>query len=460
MTTPKQRNPEWRTQALTVTPRELRMPQFSVEVVAGPDQGLRAISDGTELAIGTNPGNQLVLTDSTVSRHHCQIAVDGTGFLLRDLGSTNGTTLAGHRIVAAYLAPAGVIGLGQTVLRFDVTDREVVAPLSEESALGDVLGESPAMRRLFFILNRVVQTDTTVLLEGETGTGKTMIAEALHDAGPRRKRPFVVVDCGAMSASLIESELFGHERGAFTGAHDAKQGMLEAANGGTIFLDEIGELPLELQPKLLRVLESRTVTRIGSTRTAKLDVRIVAATNRDLRAEVNGGTFRSDLFYRISTLRVRVPALRERPEDLAPLVDRFYRELAGEDAAPPVELLTAVARHTWPGNVRELRSFVERSFLLGPQTPDDVPPSTARGYDDLALTFRDAKARAMAEWERDWIGRLFKTYGGNLSRASRAAQMDRNHLRSLVRRYGFQPGANADAPDAADAADADDPDAK
>jgi two-component system response regulator GlrR len=439
MTIPKQRNPVWQTQPLTVNVRERRIAQFAVEVIGGPDHGVRVISDGAELAIGTNPGNQLILTDRTVSRHHCSIVVDDHGFLLHDLGSTNGTALAGHRIVTAYLAPASVVSLGQTVLRFDVTDGQVVEPLSDACELGDVLGKSPAMRRLFYVLRRVVATDTTVLLEGDTGTGKTMIAEALHDAGPRAGKPFVVVDCGAMPASLIESALFGHERGAFTGALDAKQGMFEAANGGTIFLDEIGELPLELQPKLLRVLEGKTVIRIGSTKSTKLDVRIIAATNRDLRTEVNGGSFRSDLFYRISTLRVRVPALRERGEDLAPLVDRFYRELAGPDTAPPVELLTAAARHTWPGNVRELRSYVERSYLLGPQQPDEAP-KVERGYDDLTLTFRDAKAKAMSEWERDWVGRLFKTYGGNLSRASRAAQMDRNHLRSLVRRYGFQPG--------------------
>jgi two-component system, NtrC family, response regulator GlrR len=441
MTTPKQRNPEWRTQALTVTARERRVAQFAVEVVGGPDHGVRVVSDGSELAIGTNPGNQLILTDSTVSRHHCQITADDHGFVLRDLGSTNGTTLGGHRIVTAYLEPASVFTVGQSALRFEVTQMQLVEPLDEEPELGRVLGESPAMRRLFYVLRRVAHSDTTVLLEGETGTGKTLIAEALHDAGPRANKPFVVVDCGAMSASLIESELFGHEKGSFTGATETKQGMFEAANGGTIFLDEIGELPLDLQPKLLRVLESKTVTRIGSTKPAKLDVRIIAATNRDLRSEVNGGTFRSDLFYRLSTLRVRVPALRERHEDLAPLVDRFYREVAG-DAAPPVELLAAVARHSWPGNVRELRSFVERSYLLGIQPFEDGPSiGGARGNDDLTLSFREAKARATAEWERDWLGRLFKAYGGNLSRASRAAQMDRNHLRSLLRRYGLQVAA-------------------
>jgi two-component system response regulator GlrR len=440
VTTPK-------TQALTITPRERRFAQFAVDVVGGPDAGTRVVSEDAELAVGTNPGNQLVLTDSTVSRHHCQIAVDANGFLLRDLGSTNGTTLANHRVVAAYLQPGSVFTVGQTALRFDLTDREVVEPLADDSALGGVLGESAAMRRLFYVLGRVAQTDTTVLLEGETGTGKTLIAEALHDAGPRAAKPFVVVDCGAMSSTLIESELFGHERGSFTGAHDAKQGMFEAANGGTIFLDEIGELPLDLQPKLLRVLEGKTVTRIGSTKATRLDVRIVAATNRELRAEVNAGRFRSDLFYRVSTMRMRVPSLRERAEDIAPLVAHFYAQLAGPSASPPIELLMTASRHSWPGNVRELRSYVERSILLGPQPVDDngtAPIAPPISNDDLAASFREAKARATELWERDWLSRLFKAHGGNLSRAARAAQMDRNHLRSLLRRYGLQPTSAGD----------------
>ncbi len=432
MTIPKQRNPEWRTQALTVGARERQIAQFRIEVVSGPDHGVAVMSSGAELAIGTGPENQLILTDGTVSRHHCQIVAVEDGFQLRDLDSTNGTTLGGYRVLSAYVEPNAVIGIGQTMLRFDVTNDRVIEPLAEQSQLGQVLGESQAMRRLFFVLGRAMQTDTTVLLEGETGTGKTLIAETLHGSGPRAAKPFVVVDCGAVSPSLIESELFGHERGSFTGAIDNKQGMFEAANGGTIFLDEIGELPIELQPKLLRVLESRSVTRIGSTKSTKLDVRIVAATNRDLRSEVNRGKFRSDLFYRISTLRVRVPALRERLEDLALLVDRFYRELSGTDEPPPAELLTAVMRHTWPGNVRELRSFVERSCILGNvPSPDDAPASP---HADTA-SFRDAKAKAMNEWEIEWLSRLVKSYGGNLSRAARAAQMDRNHLRDLLQRH-------------------------
>jgi len=433
MTIPKQRNPEWRTQTLSIRSRERHVAQFRIEVVSGPDQGVAVMSSGSELAIGTGPENQLILTDGTVSRHHCQIVAGEDGFLLSDLDSTNGTSLGGYRVIAAYIEPNAVVGIGQTMLRFDITNEQVVEPLADQSELGQVLGESPAMRRLFFVLGRAMQTDTTILLEGETGTGKTLIAETLHENGTRAGKPFVVVDCGAVSASLIESELFGHEKGSFTGAIDNKQGMFEAANGGTIFLDEIGELPLELQPKLLRVLESKSVTRIGSTKSTKLDVRIIAATNRDLRSEVNKGKFRSDLFYRISTLRVRVPALRERLEDLALLVDRFYRELSGTGEAPPAELLTAVMRHNWPGNVRELRSFVERSCILGNVPSPDDTPATALAAD--TASFRDAKAKAMNEWEAEWLSRLVKSYGGNLSRAARAAQMDRNHLRDLLQRH-------------------------
>jgi two-component system response regulator GlrR len=431
------------TRPLTTTARARHVAQFSLEVVSGPDAGMRAVSDGIELAIGTNPGNQLVLTDAAVSRHHCQIVVEDRGFLLRDLGSTNGTELGGYRILAAYLAPGATIRVGQSTLQFELTADDVVEPLADATALGGVIGRSAAMRRLFFVLERAIATDVAILLEGETGTGKSMLAEAVHDAGPRAKRPFVVVDCGAISAALIESELFGHERGAFTGAVEAKQGMFEAANGGTILLDEIGELPLELQPKLLRVLESRTVTRVGRTKPTKLDLRIIAATNRDLRTEVNANRFRADLFYRISALRVRVPALRERPEDIPLLADAIYRELAGAGATPPPGLLAPAARHPWPGNVRELRNFIERSALLGPQLPERA--ATGELDDDRGLSFRDAKARATQLWERRWLERLLSDHDGNLTQAARAAKTDRNYLRDLMRRHGLPARPDPDA---------------
>jgi transcriptional regulator with GAF, ATPase, and Fis domain len=402
---------------------------------------MRVVSDGAELAIGTNSGNQLVLTDGTVSRHHCQITVDEKGFLLRDLGSANGTWIAGFRIVAVYLAPGAAITIGETTLRFEVTQHDLVEPLSDATGFGRVIGESAAMRRVFHVLQLAARTDTTILLEGETGTGKTILAEAVHEQSARAAEPFVVVDCGSVSASLIESELFGHERGAFTGAVEAKRGLFESADGGTIFLDEIGELPIDLQPKLLRVLEGRTVTRLGSTRANRLDVRIIAATNRDLRAEVNAGTFRADLFYRISTLRVRVPSLRERIDDLGPLVARLHEEISG-GAPLPAELLAIVARHTWPGNVRELRNFIERSVLLGVHSPD--PDAASSDPSDHGLAFRDAKNRAVAAWERAWLDRLVRSCNGNLSRAARAGKMDRNYLRDLLRRYDLTFGHDDD----------------
>jgi DNA-binding NtrC family response regulator len=288
-----------------------------------------------------------------------------------------------------------------------------------------------------------------VLLEGETGTGKSLLAEALHEAGTRRGAPFMVLDCGAIPPTLIESELFGHEKGAFTGAAAARRGIFEAAAGGTVFLDEIGELPLDMQPRLLRALEDRQVRRVGGNDQIKLDVRVLAATNRDLRQEVNRGRFRSDLFYRLATVRLRVPPLRERRDDIAVLACHFWAQFAGDaGAAPPAELLADWLKRDWQGNVRELRSAVERAVLFDdpavwaeisatislPDTSDRAAAAAA-DFDDAA-SFRVAKERAVAEWERGYIRELVRRHDGNLSRAARAARMDRNHLRELLRRHG------------------------
>jgi transcriptional regulator with GAF, ATPase, and Fis domain len=292
-------------------------------VTAGVDTGKEAISGGDELGIGTAQGNQLLLTDPTVSRHHCTIAVTPKGFLLRDLGSTNGTVLGDSRVESAYPEPGMRIRVGQTALVFELLGTEIHEPLSDEESFEQALGSSEAMRFVFAVLARAAQSETTVLLEGETGTGKGLLARALHQRSRRASGPLIEVDCSAIPPTLIESELFGHERGAFTGADRAREGAFEAAQGGTIFLDEIGELPLEMQPKLLRALEERTIKRIGTTTTTRLDVRVIAATNRDLRLEVNRGGFRADLFYRLAVLRVRVPPLRERREDIAVLAAQF-----------------------------------------------------------------------------------------------------------------------------------------
>jgi transcriptional regulator with PAS, ATPase and Fis domain len=427
--------------------RELAFARFRLVVVEGPDRGRAEPTSAGELAVGTGDANQLVLTDPTVSRHHFVIVPTPKGYHLRDTGSTNGTFLAGHRVESAFLQDGSVVRIGITTLRFEAVAGEIREPLSDDDRFGRALGRSPAMRRLFALLPRIAASDSTVLVEGETGTGKSLLARAIHAAGPRARGPFVVVDCGAIPAALIESELFGHEKGAFTGAVAARAGAFEAAARGTVFLDEIGELPLDMQPKLLHAIEERTVKRLGATQPTPLDVRLVAATNRDLRQAVNRGAFRSDLYYRLNIVKLRLPPLRERPGDIPLLVESFYRELTGDPTAlAPAELVTALSQHDWPGNVRELRAAVERSLLVDdpsqwralidePLDGAGAPASAAGDRADQELTFRAAKERAMMRWERTYIAELLRLHDGNLSRAARAARMDRTHLRELARRY-------------------------
>jgi DNA-binding NtrC family response regulator len=379
-----------------------------------------------------------VLTDPAVSRHHVAISPTERGHLVRDLGSTNGTVINGVTIERGYMAPCAVMVIGGTRLRFEVLGGDAPAALSPDHKWGRALGTSAAMRRLFAILPRIAASEATILLEGETGTGKSLIAAAVHEHSPRARAPFVVVDCGAIPPALIESELFGHDRGAFTGALTARVGAFESAHGGTVFLDEIGELTLELQPKLLRALEDRVIKRVGRNDTVPLDIRLIAATNRDLRAEINRGRFRSDLYYRLNTLHLRLPPLRERRDDIPMLVAHYYEQFAG--GQPPASLLSDFARHDWPGNVRELRAAVERSVLLGDPTvwrgiTDTVP---APSPPDGGMSFREAKERTVGEWERDYVRALLARHQGNLSRAARSVRMDRNHLRELVVRHGLR----------------------
>jgi DNA-binding NtrC family response regulator len=426
-------------------PRELRFPRYRLTVIEGPDRDLAIDGGGAELAIGTAPANAMILSDPAVSRHHVAIAPTARGHLVRDLGSTNGTAINGLAVERAYLAPGAMIAIGRSRLRFDVLGGEDRAALSSDTRWGRALGTSEAMRRIFAVLPRLAESDSTVLLEGETGTGKGLFAEAIHEASPRARAPFVVLDCGAIPPTLIESELFGHEKGAFTGAAAARVGGFEAAHGGTVFLDEIGELPLDMQPKLLRALEDRVVKRVGGNEPIRLDIRIVAATNRDLRTEINQGRFRSDLYYRLNTFRLRIPPLRERREDIALLVAHFHRQLSPGGEPPPAELISELTRHAWPGNVRELRAAVERTVLLGDPAvwralSDDAPAlaDLAEHADDRfgdGASFRAAKERAVAAWEREYVRALIARHDGNLSRAARAVRMDRNHLRELLRRH-------------------------
>jgi transcriptional regulator with GAF, ATPase, and Fis domain len=327
------------------------------------------------------------------------------------------------------------------VLAVELLGDTYVEPLSKRDRFGRVLGRSIAMRRLFSLLDRVAPSDATILLEGETGTGKSALAEAIHEGSRRAGRPFVVVDCGALPGTLLESELFGHERGAFTGAVEQRIGLFESAVGGTVLLDEIGELPLDLQPKLLRTLERKVIRRVGSSREVPVDIRLIAATHRDLRRAVNTNDFRADLWYRLNTVRAVLPPLRERRDDIAMLVADFFRELSGDPGgAPPVELVRTMMRGTWKGNVRELRSAVERALVGAPAL--EVPPEPST---ELEMTFRAAKQRATSNWEKQYLSELLPAHDGNVSRAARAARMDRGHLSELARRYGLTAGDDESA---------------
>jgi two-component system, NtrC family, response regulator GlrR len=420
---------------MTARKRELLVRTLRLEVVSGPDRG-KSIDSAHEIVVGTDAASSLVLSDSTVSRMHVAIAPAPVGWILRDLGSTNGTEVAGVRVYEAVIAPGQTIAIGNTAIAVSDPGAVEIRPLSEDTSWGRALGKSAAMRELFAVLPRIASSDAVVLLEGETGTGKTLLADAIHRASARHRGPFVVVDCAAIAPTLVESDLFGHEKGSFTGAHAQRHGAFELATGGTLFLDEIGELPLELQPKLLRVLEDGTLRRVGGSATIQVDVRVIAATNRELRREVNRHTFRSDLFYRIATIRLRVPPLRDRLEDIALLAEHFWSELATPDQGRlPDALLDELLRRDWPGNVRELRSAVERAVLLGdPGDESPAEPAPAIAIVD-GKPFRTVKEQAVARWERAYVRALVDRHGGNLSAAARAARMDRNHLRELLHKH-------------------------
>ncbi|HEY5945929.1 MAG TPA: sigma 54-interacting transcriptional regulator [Kofleriaceae bacterium] len=420
---------------------QLLVRQFEVVVVSGPDRGERVMSQSDELSIGTADGNDLKLTDPAVSRHHCSLRADDRGLVLVDLGSRNGTFIDDVELVHGCVRSGARVRVGHSVLQVTVLDHDLEQPIADSDRLGPLLGASPAMRRLYPLVEQCAVSNATVLIIGETGTGKELFAEAIHAASARRGESFVVVDCSALSHDLAESELFGHERGAFTGAEVERIGAFESADGGTIFLDEIGELPITLQPLLLRVLEARTIRRVGSNEQHPVDVRVIAASHRDLRTLVNDKRFRADLFYRLNVLRIAVPPLRERTGDVELLAAEFWRTFR-PGTSPPAALLAHLAAQSWPGNVRELRNAVERAALLGWR-----PDQDAAGRIET-LTYQQAKERAVWEWERGWVERLLSSHGGNLSRAARATKMGRSHLRELARRYGVATrGSTVDAAD-------------
>jgi two-component system response regulator GlrR len=402
-------------------------------------------SAGDRCSIGSEPGNDLHLPEPTVSGFHSEIRVDATGIRIVDLGSRNGTIVDGVQIKEAFLRTGSVIRLGGATLRFELADGGNRLLLSDRTAFGGMFGISAPMRGSFALMEKAAASDATVLLEGETGTGKGQAAEAIHQESARAKAPLIVVDCGAIPANLLESELFGHEKGAFTGAESRRRGAFEEAAGGTIFLDEIGELPLDLQPKLLRVLENRHVRPLGGNVHRTVDVRIIAATNRDLRTEVNQGRFRSDLFFRLSVVRITLPPLRQRPDDLPFLVSRLLRRMGANEAMverfSSDEFLSGLAQSAWPGNVRELRNHLERCLVFEEPMPladGDAPPAraTPAATVDARVTYAEGRRRALEGFEKAYIRALLDLHGGKVAVAARAAGIDRVYLYRLMRRHG------------------------
>jgi DNA-binding NtrC family response regulator len=416
---------------------------LAVEVTEGPNAGLARAADSDTLTVGTAEGNDVLVTDPTVSRYHLELTRRPDGVQVIDAGSSNGTFIGAVRVERALVPTGTLLRLGKTTLRIG-DGHAATAPLHRSEALAGLRARTPIMRRLLHSIERAAQSDAAVLLVGESGTGKEVIARALHELGPRAREPFVTVDCGALAPTLVASELFGHERGAFTGADRQHVGAFERAGGGTLFLDEIGELPAALQANLLGVLERRRFRRLGGKQEISVDVRVVSATHRDLRAEVNAGSFRLDLYYRLAVVVMKIPPLRERADDIPLLVEHFLRECG--HAGPVEEMISGPAMnslmtHHWPGNVRELRNLIEATVAMGetPALDGGGAPSPGNASSEiLALPYKEARAQVLHEFETRYLKALIERARGNVSQASREARMDRSHLIDLLTRHGLK----------------------
>ena len=431
-----------------------RVRRTKLLVISGPLQGREFLVNRDTFTIGSGSHNDLSIADSTVSKRHCEIVVEQSGYLIRDLDSTNGTLVQGVRVSSAHLAPGSEIQLGKTRVVFCPLQEANDIPLSRNEAFGLMMGRSVPMRRIFYLAETYSPADVTIMITGETGTGKEILAEEIHNHSPRREKPFIVIDCAAISKELIESELFGHVKGAFTGANADRQGAFELADGGTVFLDEIGDLSPDLQPKLLRVLEKREIRRVGSNKVSKINVRIISATNRNLANEVNEGRFREDLYYRLSVVHLELPPLRRRREDIPLLVNRFLTDLHGEDAVTQLadvdRTMEVLKRHEWPGNVRELRNLIELAFY-SERRPVDLSAFLSLGNlragrknnePEVVFSadkpFKDAKNDLIEEFERAYLNELLARNKQNISRSAREAGIERAYLQRLVRKYGMR----------------------
>jgi len=439
-------DPETKTSevALPASPAGLK-----VVVLDGPQAGTEVGLTG-RLTVGSGADADLVLDDHTVSRQHMALSFSDQQVRVRDLGSRNGTFIGDTRVQDGIVREGTVVRVGETslALRPSWAPREI--PPSPAVRFGELYGKSRAMRSIFSVMERAAPSDVPVLIEGETGTGKDLAARSLHYASGRAKKPFVVFDCASVPPNLVESELFGHARGAFTGAHQDRKGAFERADGGTLFLDELGELPLTLQPKLLRAMENQQIRPVGDDRVRQVDVRLISATNRNLHAEVERGAFRSDLLYRLDVVRLRVPPLRHRPGDIEGLVTDLL-----EDKLPPGDRVGGDNLHRlegyhWPGNVRELRNVLQRAFALTSGQPrfDELvinvgsgrsqPATFALTYPgvDQPLPFKEAKRLLLEDFERAYLEALLRRFDGNYTQAAAEAGISRKHLHELAKKLG------------------------
>jgi len=428
-----------RTLSIDQRATSIKVRAATLTVTKGPDARLTARVDRPSFVIGSGPGADLRLSDQSVSREHLRIFLEPAGLRLRDEGSKNGTTMGGARVRDISLSQDAVVTVGATTLAIAIEADALELPLSRSDRFGDAVGVSAVMRHLFASLERAADSELTVLLEGESGVGKDILARALHSRSRRAEAPFVIVDCGAIPPNLIESELFGHEKGAFTGATQARRGVFEEANGGTVFLDEIGELPLDMQPKLLRVLEQREVRPVGGRTSRPLDVRVIAATNRRLAEAARTGEFRSDLFYRLAVVRVTIPPLRERTEDILPIARAMLRSIKHDASADlPPDFASMLVAYPWPGNARELRNVVERYAVFGTDVRGLFEQATAvvQSQDEefANLTFHEARKIVLDRFEEAYLPRVLARAGGVVTRAAELAGVARPSFYRMLER--------------------------
>ena len=407
------------------------------QVIDGPDRGLVSESSGS-LVVGTSAENDLVLTDPAASRYHVELKCED-GILVKDLGSQKGTFVNGLRIQTAVVPFGARLRLGTSVIRLMAAGTGKPSPARPLLEIPGLVAWSPGMQEVARAVNQAAGSNVSVLLQGETGTGKGVVARALHDASARAGGPFVVVDCGALPPTLVASQLFGHERGAFTGADRRQEGAFEQAQGGTIFLDEIGELPLSVQPALLGVLERRSFRLLGGKDDTRVDVRVISSTHRDLRAEANDGTFRADLYFRLAGARICIPPLRDRHEDIESLIAVFARAVTGiPGLAFSQATMESLYSHHWPGNLRELRNVVESALALGSLSLNGEQAQSVLLRSQEVVPYRQARAEVISAFERSYLGRLLELTDGNVAAGARAARMDRPYLRTLLMKHGLR----------------------